>query len=45
MPILVHFIPFSVDHRRRFLDHDRAKRIFLGWFKEVFEQFQAMLIE
>ena len=39
--LYVHFITFSVYRRRKLLDHDHAKRILLGWFNEVLEQFQA----
>ena len=42
--LYVHFVTFSVDRRRRLLDHDHAKRILLGWLNEVLEHFQAICV-
>jgi putative transposase len=42
--LYVHFITFSVYRRRRLLDHDQAKRILLGYFNEVLEQYQSKCV-
>ena len=36
-----HFVTFSVDRRRRLLDHDHAKRILLGVLNEQLDAFDA----
>ncbi|ODA29168.1 REP-associated tyrosine transposase [Planctopirus hydrillae] len=42
--LYVHFITFSIDRRRRQLDHDHARRIFLGWLGECLEQYAAKCV-
>lgn len=42
--LYVHLITFSVFHRRQLLNHDHAKRILLGWFNEVLEQYEATCV-
>jgi len=40
--LYTHFITFSCYHRRRLLDHDQPKRIFLGVLNVVREKFVLM---
>lgn len=42
--LYVHFVTFSVYRKRKLLDHDHAKRIFLGWFNEVLDQYEATCV-
>uniref|UniRef100_A0A7C2K068 Transposase n=1 Tax=Schlesneria paludicola TaxID=360056 RepID=A0A7C2K068_9PLAN len=42
--LYAHFITFSCYHRRRLLDHDQPKRIFLGVLNEVREKFAAKCV-
>ena len=42
--LYVHFVTFSVFRRRKLLNHDHAKRILLGWFNEVLNQYQATCV-
>ena len=37
-------ITFSVFRRRKLLNHDHTKRIVLGWFDRVLEQYQATCV-
>ena len=39
--LYVRFVTFSVFRRRKLLNHDHAKRMLLGWFNEVLNQYQA----
>jgi putative transposase len=40
----LYFITFSVYRRRKLLDHEQPKRILLGWFHEVLDQYQASCV-
>ncbi len=42
--LYTHFITFSCYHRRRLLDHDQPKRIFLGVLDDVREKFAAKVV-
>ena len=42
--LYAHFVTFSVERRRRLLDHDQPKRILLGVLNEELEQHQANCI-
>ncbi len=39
-----HFLTFSVDHRRRLLDHDQPKRILLGILNDQLQRRQATCV-
>ena len=39
--LYVHFVTFSVDKRRRLLDHDHPKRILLGVLNDLREKKSA----
>ncbi len=42
--LYTHFITFSCYHRRRLLDHDQPKRIFLGVLNDLREKFAAKVV-
>ncbi len=42
--LFAHFVTFSVDGRRRLLDHDQPKRLVLAEFCETLKQFDARCI-
>lgn len=42
--LYAHFITFSCYHRRRWLDHDQAKRILLGVLNEELAAFEARCV-
>lgn len=42
--LYAHFVTFSVDQRRRLLDHDHPKRIVLGVLNDQIERFNARCV-
>lgn len=42
--LYVHFITFSVFHRRKLLNHDHAKRILLGRLNEILDQYRTTCV-